>query len=411
MSKIDELIEKLCPDGVGYMKLGDVAEYRRGSFPQPYGKSEWYDGEGAMPFVQVADVSNNLQLVKNTKQKISLAAQSKSVFVKKGTVIVTLQGSIGRVAVTQYDSYVDRTLAIFQSYKFEINVKYFAYQLESKFSVEKEFARGSTLKTITKEEFTKFKIPIPPLPIQEEIVRILDKFTSLEAELEAELEARTRQYEYYRNQLLAFEGKEVEWKTLGEIGKCYAGATPRTTVKEYWENGDIPWMSSGEVNYRQVLYTEKYITKLGFEKSSTKMIPANSVVIALAGQGKTRGTVAITRIELCTNQSLCAVVTNNEVNSDYLYYFLKTQYKQLRNVSSGDGTRGGLNLQMIREYKIPVPSIEEQERIVAILDKFDALVNDISVGLPAEIQARKQQYEYYRGKLLMFEPLAIAEVQ
>jgi len=201
----------------------------------------------------------------------------------------------------------------------------------------------------------------------------------------------------------------VEWKKIGDIGKCYAGATPKTSVKEYWENGDIPWMSSGEVNYGQVLYTEKKITKLGFENSSTKMIPANSVVIALAGQGKTRGTVAITRIELCTNQSLCAVVTNNEVLSDYLFYFLKTQYAQLRNVSSGDGTRGGLNLQMIREYRVPVPSLEEQERIVAILDKFDALVNDISTGLPAEIQARRQQYEYYRGKLLTFEPVAVAQ--
>ena len=155
MSKIDELIQQYCPNGVEYKTLGDVAEYRRGSFPQPYGKSEWFNGEGSLPFVQVADVSNNLLLVKNTKQKISVLAQSKSVFVKKGTVLVTLQGSIGRVAVTQYDCYVDRTLAIFQSYKFEINVKYFAYQLESKFNVEKEFARGSTLKTIT--AITKYK--------------------------------------------------------------------------------------------------------------------------------------------------------------------------------------------------------------------------------------------------------------
>lgn len=156
MSKIDELIAQYCPNGVEYRELGEIAEYRRGSFPQPYGNAEWYNGEGAMPFVQVADVASNMKLMKNTKQKISLKAQPKSIFVPEGTVIVTLQGSIGRVAITQYDSYVDRTLAIFLRYKFEINIKYFAYQLESKFNIEKEFARGSTLKTITKEEFTKF---------------------------------------------------------------------------------------------------------------------------------------------------------------------------------------------------------------------------------------------------------------
>jgi type I restriction enzyme, S subunit len=205
MNKIEELIEQLCPNGVELKTLGEVAAYRRGSFPQPYGESKWYDGENAMPFVQVADVAENMRLVVNTKQKISILAQPKSVFVPAETVIVTLQGSIGRVAITQYDSYVDRTLAIFEKFKIEINKKYFAYQLERKFGFEKENARGSTIKTITKEEFTKFQIPIPPLPIQQEIVTILDKFTQLEAGLEAELEARRAQYEYYKNELLDFK--------------------------------------------------------------------------------------------------------------------------------------------------------------------------------------------------------------
>jgi len=209
MSKIEELIEQLCPNGVEWKTLGKVAIYRRGSFPQPYGESRWYDGENAMPFVQVADVGKNMHLVENTKHKISKLAQPKSVFVPAGTVIVTLQGSIGRVAITQYDSYVDRTLAIFEKYRVEINKKYFAYQLESKFGIEKGNARGSTIKTITKEEFTEFKIPIPPRSIQQEIVNILDKFTQLEAELEAELksemDARRVQYNYYRGKLLDFK--------------------------------------------------------------------------------------------------------------------------------------------------------------------------------------------------------------
>lgn len=162
-------------------------------------------------------------------------------------------------------------------------------------------------------------------------------------------------------------------------------------------------MSSGESNLGQVYATEKHITSAGYDSCSTKMLPSNTVVIALAGQGKTRGTVAITRIELCTNQSLCGIITNDEINSDFLYHYLKGQYETLRKISSGDGTRGGINLKMIRSFPIPVPSIEDQKRVVAILEQFEKLTNDLSEGLPAEIKARQQQYEYYRNKLLTFK--------
>ncbi len=161
-------------------------------------------------------------------------------------------------------------------------------------------------------------------------------------------------------------------------------------------------MSSGEVNNKYIYETEKKITELGFANSSTKMIPKNTVVIALAGQGKTRGLVALTKIELCTNQSLCSIVPYQLIKSEYLYYYLSTQYYNLRLISSGDGNRGGLNLKMINDYTIPIPSLDEQQRIVSILDKFDKLVNDISEGLPAEIKLVNKQYEYYREKLLKF---------
>lgn len=212
MSELKKLLEGV---DVQWKNLGDVATFRRGSFPQPYGRKEWFDGDGAMPFVQVVDVGFDLKLVDDTKNKISKIAQEKSVFVPKGTVIVTLQGSIGRVAITQYDSYVDRTLAIFQGFQIDMDIKYFAYQLESKFSIEKENARGNIIKTITKADFQKFEIPIPcpddpekSLKIQKEIVRILDSFTELTTELTeeltTELTARKKQYEYYRNKLLTF---------------------------------------------------------------------------------------------------------------------------------------------------------------------------------------------------------------
>lgn len=203
----------------------------------------------------------------------------------------------------------------------------------------------------------------------------------------------------------------VEYKKLEDICECYAGATPNTKRIEYWENGTIPWMSSGEVNKGVVWETEKKITQLGYDSSSTKMVPANTVVVALAGQGKTRGSVAIVRIPLCTNQSLCSLVTKGDVNPDFLYHYLKGQYLTLRKISSGDGTRGGLNLKMINAFEIPVPPLPIQEEIVRILDRFTALTAE----LQAELQARQEQYEYYRNKLLTFNilppPTTSAEVR
>ena len=257
---------------------------------------------------------------------------------------------------------------------------------------------------ITLPMLEKFQIPLPPLSVQQEIVRILDKFTQLEAELEAELDCRKHQYEYYRNKLLAYKGNEVEWKMLGEVAiKIYSGGTPKTEESKYWEKGTIPWMSSGEVNLGTIYQTEKFITEEGLANSSAKFVPVDSLVIALAGQGKTRGKVARIKIKLTTNQSLAALTfDSNKVSSDYVYHYMVTQYEKLRQISSGSGTRGGLNLQMISNFPIPLPPFSEQQRIASILDKFDTLVNSISEGLPKEIALRRKQYEYYREKLLTF---------
>ena len=193
----------------------------------------------------------------------------------------------------------------------------------------------------------------------------------------------------------------VEYKNIGSFADCVAGATPKTTDPTFWD-GDIPWMSSGEVNKGTVYSTDRFITKAGYDSCSTKIVPPGAVVIALAGQGKTRGTVARTRIELCTNQSLCSILTQECVNSDFLYHFLAGEYDNLRAVSSGDGTRGGLNLKMIRAYKVPVPPLEVQREIVKILDQFTTL----EAELEAELEARRTQYEYYRNQLLSYDALA-----
>ena len=159
----------------GQRKLIEMANFRRGSFPQPYGDKKWYDETNGMPFVQVVDVGNNLRLVNNTKQKISKLAQPKSVFVEAGKVVVTLQGSIGRVAITQYPSYVDRTLLIFERYKQPIDENYFAYVIQQLFEIEKRTAPGGTIKTITKEVLSDFLIHIPEIDEQQTLGKYFRK--------------------------------------------------------------------------------------------------------------------------------------------------------------------------------------------------------------------------------------------
>ncbi len=387
MSRLSELIDELCPKGVEYKKLEEI------TINISSGKNKEKLEEGKF------FVYGSTGIIGYTNTPIYNYQQ----------ILVARVGNAGYVQLVngEYDV-SDNTLMV--NVIKEYDIKYMFYTLKN-MNLNK-YARGAAQPLITAKQLKELSIPVPPLPVQEEIVRILDKYTALETELEekleAELEARKQQYEYYREKLLKFEG--TQFKRIGDIAKCYAGATPSTSKPEYWENGTIPWMSSGEVNLGQVYSVEKKITQLGYDKSSTKMIPPNTVVIALAGQGKTRGTVAITRIELCTNQSLCAIVNDDKIiNSDFLYHFLKSQYLQLRKVSSGDGTRGGLNLKMINDYKVPIPPLAEQQRIVSILDKLEKSTSDLTKEILEEKEARRQQYEYYRDKLLTFKRKEMVE--
>jgi type I restriction enzyme S subunit len=154
-------------------QLRDVANYRRGSFPQPYGLPKWYDKANGIPFVQVYDVDDNMLLKPITKHRISLLGAKQSVFVEKGTLIITIQGSIGRIAKTQYDAYIDRTLLIFQSYKKPLNIDYFKYVLFLLFEIEKRKAPGGIIKTITKEVLSSFNVMIPSMDEQTKIANFL----------------------------------------------------------------------------------------------------------------------------------------------------------------------------------------------------------------------------------------------
>lgn len=269
---------------------------------------------------------------------------------------------------------------------------------------------GGGVPHVYAKDVARFLIPIPcptdtkkSLEIQRKLVEVLDKFT----ELEAELDCRKRQYEYYRNKLLAFDMlntppeklNSINWLTIKDISKnISSGGTPRSNNATYY-GGDIPWLRTQEVNFSDIWDTEVKITKEGMDASSAKYIPANCVIIAM--YGATVGRVGINKIPLTTNQACANIeVDENIALYRYVFHYLSSQYEYIR--SLGAGSQTNINSRIVKGLQIPIPPLSEQQRIVSILDKFDTLTSSISEGLPKEIELRRKQYEYYREQLLSF---------
>lgn len=179
-----------------------------------------------------------------------------------------------------------------------------------------------------------------------------------------------------------------EVRQIGRIAKTTAGGTPSTKVKEYW-GGKIRWMKSGELNLKKIYEVKGRITEEGLKNSSTKLIPPKSVLIGLAGQGKTRGTVAMNMIELCTNQSIAAILPSDSFSEDFLYYNLDFRYEELRQLSKGDGGRGGLNLSIINTLDISLPPLPEQKAIARLLSTWDEAISKTQ-SLIAQKELRKK---------------------
>ena len=256
-------------------------------------------------------------------------------------------------------------------------------------------------------------VPIPPLKIQAEIVRVLDAFTELTAELTAELVSRKQQYAYYREKLFNAEDNDFEWKTLGEVTKkWYSGGTPRAGTPEYYEGGNIPWLRTQEVKFNDIEETNIKITPAALKNSSAKWIPEDCVIIAISRA--TAGRSAINKISLTTNQHCgCLEIDSTKALYKYVFHWVGLNYENIK--ALGQGARGDLNSSIIRNFGIPIPyadnpekSLSEQQRIVTILDKFDALTTSLTEGLPREIALRQQQYEYYRELLLSFPKAEVA---
>jgi type I restriction enzyme S subunit len=230
---------------------------------------------------------------------------------------------------------------------------------------------------INGNEYSQLPIPLPVLPEQHAIAEALSDVDGLLGGLDRLIAKKRDLKQAAMQQLLTGQtrlpGFHGEWevKKIGEFTDCTAGGTPSTRVPAYW--GDtIRWMSSGELNLKRVEEVEGRITEAGLRNSSTKLIPKRCVLIGLAGQGKTRGTVAMNFVELCTNQSIAAVFPNSAFVPEYLYFNLDSRYDELRELSAGDGGRGGLNLKIIKTIPIPFPSVPEQTAIANVLTDMDA---------------------------------------
>lgn len=190
----------------------------------------------------------------------------------------------------------------------------------------------------------------------------------------------------------AFYNREIpaDWKVkrIGKMTKIIAGGTPSTNKIEYW-GGEIKWMSSGELNLKRVFDVEGRITQLGLKSSSARLIPPKCILIGLAGQGKTRGTVAMNMVELCTNQSVAAILPSEEFSEEYLYYNLDFRYDELRQLSTGDGGRGGLNLNIINSIQIPLPPLPEQKAIAQVLSTWDKAIHQTEQLITQKEQGKK----------------------
>lgn len=247
--------------------------------------------------------------------------------------------------------------------------------------------QGDAVVHIYSSGLANVKIPVPPPAEQKAIATALSDVDTLITNLDKLIAKKKAIKQGAMQRLLKspaqggqrLPGFEGEWeeKLIGDFARVVAGGTPSTLIQEYW-NGDIPWMNSGELNLKFVYDVENRITDSGLKFSSTQLVPANCVLIGLAGQGKTRGTAAINSIPLCTNQSIAAIIPNDSYVSLFLYYFMDLQYHELRKLSTGDGGRGGLNLTIIRNVSVPFPvNLDEQKAIATILFDMDKEIESL----------------------------------
>ena len=346
---IDRLVAELCPDGVEYRPLGEIVKIKNGKGYKDFlpGNIPVYGSGGVMTYVDTFAYD-------------------------KPTVLIPRKGSLGNLFYLEEPFWNVDTIFYTEIDESCVIPKYLFYVLKSA-ELEKLNTAGG-VPSLTQKVLNKVLIPVPPLEVQEAIVEILDKFTNLEAELEAELEARTLQYEYYRDSL--FEALDCPRVSLDSFAKIKNGKT----YKDFGA-GNIPVYGSGGIM--------TYVDRFAYDKP-TVLIPRKGSLgnlFYLEEPFWNVDTIFYTEID------------EEQVIPKFLYYFLRTAHLEDLNTAGGVPS---LTQKVLNKVLVPVPSLKEQQRIVDILDRFDALTTSLSEGLPAELAARRSQYEYYRDQLLSF---------
>ena len=398
MSKLEELIKELCPNGVEFKPLGNIVKFING---RAYKQSELLD-IGKYPVLRVGNFYTN------DKWYYSDLELNEDKYCQNGDLLYTWAATLGpQIWVGEKVIFHYHIWKL--SFDEDILDKRFLYYFLAKDvdDISKSLTQ-STMPHVSMTSMNKRLVPLPPLPVQREIVRILDNFTELTAELTAELTVRKKQYEYYRDELLTF-GDDVPVVKLGNIATVTKLAGFEfTKYVTYSDKGNIIALrglnvKNGKLNLDDV----KYIDKSDLSKLTRSKLVIGDMLFTYVG---TVGQVALIdendRFYLAPNVALIRI-TNDNVMPEFMRYYFQTntfwntQIKRLLQSSS----MKNIPMEKIRKFELPVPPLEEQQRIVAILDRFDALCNDLTNGLPAEIEARQKQYEYYRDKLLDFKEI------
>lgn len=377
---------------VEWKKLTSVSNIQYGF---PFDSSLFTEDKSYIPLIRIRDI-------KPAKASTYFSGDYLNDYIiKKGDILVGMDGEFNLEKWNDRDGLLNqRVLKISGKQEICLNGYIYHYMGPIFKEIEKKTAGGS-VKHLSAKVINTIQIPIPSKPEQERIVKILDTFTDSIANLKALIDARRKQYEYYRNQLLNLEGKEgVEWKKLGEIMRIVRGASPRPISKYITTDEDgVNWIKIGDVsaNDKYITCTKEKITKAGAQKS--RYLKPGDFVLS---NSMSFGRPYILKTDGCIHDGWIAMSDfDNYVTTGYLYEVLSAPYVQnyWGMKANNGGAMTNLNSDIVKETLIPIPSKEEQSRIVSILDQFEAII----ANLEAQLKAREKQYEYYRNKLLTFD--------
>lgn len=379
MSRIDELIKDLCPDGVEYLAVSELFDLRNGYTPSKSNSTFWEDG--SVPWFRMEDIRENGRILDNSLQKISDSAVKGGKLFPANSILVATSATIGEhalITVPHLSNQRFTSLSLKPAFSSRLTMK-FAYYYGF---VLGEWCRKNTttssFASVDMVGFKRFKFPVPPLEVQRVIVDILDQFVKLEA--------RKQQYEYYRGQILSFVDS-AEWQTIGECLDLKAGRSIKAA--------EISPIASAERGVRCFGGNGvRGFVAIGSHHGSYPLI---------GRQGALCGNVNWVEGEFYATEHAVVAVPKAGIDSRWVYHMLT---EMNLNQYATKSAQPGLSVSRLNQVRIPVPSLMEQQEAASLLDAFDALVNDLSSGLPAEIAARRKQYEYYRDKLLTFKELA-----